>query len=194
MSQTGASADEWVPCGRAPKACWRSAWRTSIMKAGLRPADGAGRAGALVDGWSAGLPAFTPEAVEQETGVSAARIERLAREFASYGPAVAVIGGAPLAHTNGLAQALAVNALNALVGSVGAGRRVLHAAGAPRLSRRRARCATRWPRRRRRCCSLDDANPGVRGAAAWKVRDGSGRCRSSSASGRSSTRRARWPT
>ena len=30
-----------------------------------------------------------------------------------------MIGGAPLAHTNGMFQALAVNALNALVGNVG---------------------------------------------------------------------------
>src|SRR4030095_2670182 len=45
-------------------------------------------------------------------------IERIAREFASNAPAVALIGDAPLAHTNGLFQALAVNALNALVGSV----------------------------------------------------------------------------
>ena len=48
----------------------------------------------------------------------AARIERLAREFAAHRPAVAVIGGAALAHANGLDQALAVNALNALVGSI----------------------------------------------------------------------------
>ena len=41
-----------------------------------------------------------------------ATIERLAREFAANGPAVAIIGGAPLAHTNGLFHASAVNALN----------------------------------------------------------------------------------
>src|SRR6185436_10177107 len=45
-------------------------------------------------------------------------IEKLAREFAEHAPAVAIIGGAPLAHTNGTFQAVAVNALNALVGSV----------------------------------------------------------------------------
>jgi anaerobic selenocysteine-containing dehydrogenase len=39
--------------------------------------------------------------------------------MATYAPAVAVVGGAPLAQTNGLFTALAVNALNALLGSVG---------------------------------------------------------------------------
>jgi anaerobic selenocysteine-containing dehydrogenase len=56
--------------------------------------------------------------VEQITGVPVARVERLARELAGISPAVAIAGGAPLAHTNGLFTALAVNALNALLGSV----------------------------------------------------------------------------
>jgi anaerobic selenocysteine-containing dehydrogenase len=89
-----------------------------ILAARLRHATDAGRPGDLIAGWTAGLPAYTPERVEQLTGVPARRIERLAHEFADLGPAVAMIGGAPLGHTNGLFNALAVNALNALVGSV----------------------------------------------------------------------------
>ena len=46
------------------------------------------------------------------------RVRRLAREFRENEPAIALVGGAPLAQTNGLFHALAVNALNALVGSV----------------------------------------------------------------------------
>jgi anaerobic selenocysteine-containing dehydrogenase len=89
-----------------------------IMRDELATASAAGRAGAVVEGWAAGLPAFTPAEVERRTGVASARIERLAKEFAAHRPAVAVIGGAGLAHVNGLDQALAVNALNALVGSI----------------------------------------------------------------------------
>ena len=48
----------------------------------------------------------------------AAKVERLAREFAANAPAVAIIGGAPLAHTNGLFNAVAVNTLNRVAGSV----------------------------------------------------------------------------
>ena len=118
VSQTGASADEWVAIRPGMEGFLALGLAHVIIKSGLRPANAAGRAGALIEGWSGGLEAFTPEAVERETGVQAERVERLAREFASHGPAVAVVGGAPLAHTNGLVQALAANALNALVGNV----------------------------------------------------------------------------
>ena len=91
-----------------------------ILRDKLRPADAGGRAGALVDGWSRGLADHTPAAVEQTTGVKAARVERLAHELAEQRPSVAIIGGAALAQGNGLFQALAVNALNALLGSVDA--------------------------------------------------------------------------
>jgi len=89
-----------------------------IIREKMRPAAAAGRAGAAIDGWAAGLPAFTPDEVETLTGVAAPRVERLANEFAAQAPAVAIVGGAPLAHANGLFNALAVNALNALVGSI----------------------------------------------------------------------------
>jgi anaerobic selenocysteine-containing dehydrogenase len=52
------------------------------------------------------------------TGVPVARVERLARDFANIAPSLAIVGGPPLAHTNGLFTALAVNALNSLVGAV----------------------------------------------------------------------------
>ena len=61
---------------------------------------------------------FTPEQVEQITGVAAPRVERLARELADISPSVAIVGGSPLAHSNGLFTALAVNALNVLLGTV----------------------------------------------------------------------------
>lgn len=118
VSQTGASADEWVAVRPGTEGIVALGLAHVIMREGLRPAAGAGRAGTLVDGWAGGLPQFTPQEVERRTGVKTARLERLAREFAAHGPAVAVIGGAALAHANGVPQALAVNALNGLVGSV----------------------------------------------------------------------------
>lgn len=169
MSQTGASADEWLAVRPGTEGALALGLAHVILKAGLRPADAAGSAGALVDGWAAGLPAFTPEAVAKETGVAAARVERLAREFASYGPAVAVIGGAPLAHTNGLAQALAVNALNALVGSVGSegGVSFMPQAALPTAPTRTLREALTAAAPQ--VLLLDDANPVFGAPAAWKV-------------------------
>ena len=119
MSQTGANADEWVPAKPGTEGVLALGLAHVILKEKLRTASAAGRAGEFIDGWSAGLQGYAPEEVESRTGVSAARIERLAREFAEHGPAVAIVGGAPLAHTNGMFQALAVNALNALVGNLG---------------------------------------------------------------------------
>jgi anaerobic selenocysteine-containing dehydrogenase len=119
MSQTGANADEWLPANPGTEGALALGLAHVIMNEGFRNAGEAGRAGALIDGWADGLPDHAPEATEARTGVSADRIQRLAREFVSGQPGVALIGGAPLAHTNGLVNALAVNALNALVGSIG---------------------------------------------------------------------------
>jgi menaquinone reductase, molybdopterin-binding-like subunit len=118
MSQTGANADEWVPVVPGTEGVLALGLARVIIANKLRPTDGAGRAGALVEGWSGGLADYSPDAVQTITGVDARRVERLARELAETSPAVALIGGTPLAYTNGLFNALAVNALNALLGSV----------------------------------------------------------------------------
>jgi anaerobic selenocysteine-containing dehydrogenase len=100
MSLTGASADEWI---------------------GIRP----GTEGILALGLANALGAkdvgdYTPAMVEQRTGVKAARVERLAAMLKDVRPAVAVVAGAPLAQTNGLFTALAVNALNSTLGALDA--------------------------------------------------------------------------
>src|SRR5262245_8356327 len=118
MSQTGASADDWVPVKPGTEGVLALGLAHVIIANKLRP-NASSRAAAAIDGWSGGLPAYAPAEVEKITGVPAARIERLARALAEHGPAVAIVGGAPLAHTNGLFTALAVNALNELLGAVG---------------------------------------------------------------------------
>jgi anaerobic selenocysteine-containing dehydrogenase len=119
MSQTGANADEWLPARPGTEGILVLGLAQVIMASGFRRPQDAGRAGSLIEGWAEGLETYTPENVAALTGVSAERVERLGREFAENAPAVAVVAGAPLAHTNGMFHALAVNALNALVGSVG---------------------------------------------------------------------------
>ncbi len=118
MSQTGANADEWVPARTGSEGVLALGLAHVIMESGLASAEDAGGAGRLIKGWAEGLPAYTPEEVTRLTGVDPERIRRLAREFGRNGPGVALIGGPALAQTNGLFHALAVNALNALVGSV----------------------------------------------------------------------------
>jgi anaerobic selenocysteine-containing dehydrogenase len=118
MSQSGANADQWIPVRPGTEGVLALGLANVIMSGKLRPAGAAGRAGALIAGWSSGLSDYAPEQVEKVTGVAASRVERLARELAEISPSVVIIGGAPLAHTNGLFNALAVNALNGLLGSV----------------------------------------------------------------------------
>jgi anaerobic selenocysteine-containing dehydrogenase len=118
MTLTGANADEWVPVKPGTEGVLALGLAQVILANTLRPA-APGRAAAAVDGWSGGLADYAPARVEQITGVAATRVERLARELAEVSPAVAIVGGAPLAHTNGLFHALAVNALNELLGAVG---------------------------------------------------------------------------
>ena len=115
MSQTGANTDEWIPCRPGMEGVLALGIAHVILSEKLAPQGAGSRAGSLIAGWSAGLPDFTPEAVEKQTGVSAAVIKRLAHELTQSGSAAAIIGGAPLAHTNGLFNALAVNALESLV-------------------------------------------------------------------------------
>jgi anaerobic selenocysteine-containing dehydrogenase len=169
MSQTGANADEWVPTRPGTEGVLALGLAHVLIAERWRPAAAAGRAGAMIEGWGAGLPAYTPDQVAAKTGVAAARIQRLAREMADDRPAVAVIGGAPLAHTNGLFQALAINALNALLGSVDQPGGVSFT---PRLVRatpsRTLQTALRDPLQ---LLLMDDTNPVFASPSAWNVRD-----------------------
>ena len=117
MSLTGAAADEWVPIRPGTDGVLALGVAHLLMAAELYPATGAGRAGALIEGWSDGLASYAPPEVERITGVAADRVERLAGQFGETRPALAMVGGPPLAHSNGLFTGLAVNALNALVGA-----------------------------------------------------------------------------
>ena len=145
-----------------------------ILREKLRPG-GASRATAHIDGWAAGLPAYAPEQVSTVTGVPVGTIERLAREFAERGPAVAIVGGVPLAHTNGLFTALAVNALNQLAGAVGQPGGVLFT---PQIARPAAGARTTLAQfasgQAPQLLLLDDVNPVFTAPAAMKVREAIG--------------------
>jgi anaerobic selenocysteine-containing dehydrogenase len=119
MSLTGANADEWIPVNAGTEGVLALGLAHVIVRENLRRAEEAGRAGALIAGWLEGLLNYTPEDAEKKTGVPANTVSRIALEMASHLPAVALVGGAPLAQTNGFFSALAVNALNALLGNVG---------------------------------------------------------------------------
>jgi anaerobic selenocysteine-containing dehydrogenase len=183
MSQTGANADEWVPVRPGTEGVLALGLAHVLMSSKLRSGESGGRAGALIDGWSSGLAEYAPAEVSKRTGVAAARIERLAREMAEQRPAVAIIGGAPLAQSNGLFAALAVNALNALLGSVGEPGGVSFMPQLPSaVTDARLRGADRRPfrtvaadiladRSPVQLLLVDGANPVFTAPPAWRVRD-----------------------
>ena len=116
MSQTGANADDWVPCNPGTEGVLALGIAQVILHDKLVSRDTKTRAGALIDGWAGGLADYTPDKVSMRTGVPAETITRLAHSLTQRGWATAaIVGGAPLAHTNGVFTALAVNALESLV-------------------------------------------------------------------------------
>jgi anaerobic selenocysteine-containing dehydrogenase len=150
LSQTAANADEFVACKPGTE---------GLLALAIA---------ALVDKTSADAAEYAPAAVAEKTGVAAATIERLAREFAANKPAVAIIGGAPLAHTNGMFHAQAVNTLN----------RVANAANQPGgffYTPQGEVVATRPLKEildaAPKVLFLDGVNPVFGSPAAWKVAD-----------------------
>lgn len=86
----------------------------------------------LVKWWNVELRIRTPEAVEAETGVPAAQIRRVAREIGKAAPKVAVWMGPGVAMSpRGTYAAMAVYALNGLVGSIDAEGGVWQASSVP---------------------------------------------------------------
>lgn len=160
MTQTGANADQWVAVAPGTEGVLALGLAHVILSEKLRPSGAAGRAGALIEGWSTGLGDYAPDRVEKVTGVPARRLERLAHEFIERRPALAIIAGPPLAQTNGLFSAVAVNALNALAGSVGEPGGLFFT---PQLSRESPVASRRPPNasRQRVAASIDKLAAGI---------------------------------
>jgi len=156
LSQTAANADEFIAIRPGTE---------GVLALGLARAV-AERRGSKPD---ADAAAFTAEEVAKRTGLAAATIQRLAREFADNGPGVAIIGGAPLAHTNGLFNAVAVNTLNRVAGTVnqpGGLSFVPQGAAVPTRAFNEL-LQGNGPK----VLCIDDVNPVHGSPAAWKVAD-----------------------
>jgi anaerobic selenocysteine-containing dehydrogenase len=158
LSQTGANADEWVPVRPGTDGVVALGLAHAITASGARQRD------------ASALASYTPDYVEQRTGVRASVLTRIARELAEHGPAVAIIGGAPLAHTNGLSQALAVNTLNTVLGSVSQPGGIGFTPQTPIAnSARRPFAELLAGDRTPELLLIDDVNPVYASPAAWRV-------------------------
>ena len=103
-SLTGLNADEFHAIKPGSEAV------LALAIAGL--VGGAGAAGGS-------LAAHTPESAAAETGLTAAVITRIAREFAAAQPSLAVAGGVGSQHRGAVEACAAVNILNSVAGNVG---------------------------------------------------------------------------
>jgi molybdopterin-containing oxidoreductase family iron-sulfur binding subunit len=109
MSLTGSNADEWVAILPGTEAIAALAMAAEIVSAGLAKGGSGG-----VD-----LTKYAADTVAAQVGVSADVLKRLAREFASNGPALAVAGGIASQGVKGTEAVVAANVLTSVAGGVG---------------------------------------------------------------------------
>jgi anaerobic selenocysteine-containing dehydrogenase/Fe-S-cluster-containing dehydrogenase component len=111
-SLTGLNADEWHASRPGGDTAIALAMANVILteRTGA-PADANSLRGAL--------GRFTPEMASEESGVSAEIIRRIAREFVSATPSLAVAGGVADQHRGAAELCAAVNLLNYVAGNVG---------------------------------------------------------------------------
>jgi len=149
LTQTAANADEFVACKPGTEGLLAMAMAAIVNKA-------------------ADAGDYAPAMVAEKTGVPVEKIERLAREFAAHGPAVALVGGAPLAHTNAAFHAYAVNTLNR------AGNALNQPGGlsfVPQGSQAATRPLKEILDAAPKVLLIDDVNPVFASPASWKVAD-----------------------
>ena len=118
-SQTAANSDEWIPIQPGTDAALAMAIAHVILSEELYDTT-------FVKQWTEGfepykklvLSQYSPKAVSSLTGIPSETIERLAREFATTKPALAIRGKAAINWPNGSYTSYAIFCLNALVGSI----------------------------------------------------------------------------
>jgi anaerobic selenocysteine-containing dehydrogenase len=130
FSITAAKADEWIPIRPGTDGALALGLAHTIISEGLYDVEFIQNHTFGFDEWtdtdgtnhegfrSLVLRDYHPTQVEAITGIPADTIVRVAREFASSQPGIATGGRGASMHSNGLYNWMAIQALNALVGSI----------------------------------------------------------------------------
>ena len=113
LSQTAACADEWLPIKPGTEGLLALAMAHVIVNEKLYDAEFVGQSTGGFAEWSASLGDYAPEKIAPQIDVPAASIQRVAREFATRRPSVAI------GDSRDVASLTAIYALNALVGAFG---------------------------------------------------------------------------
>jgi len=128
FSITAAKADEWIPIEPGTEGALALSMARLIIEEGLYDKDFIANHTFGFEDWTDEegrehigfktlvLRSYSPETVSAVTGIPVGTIKRVAREFATTRPAVAL--GDASWQTNGLFTQMAIHALNALVGSI----------------------------------------------------------------------------
>ena len=119
LSMTAAKADEWLPARPGSEAAVALALCHSLVASGLYDEKFVRDRSRDFDQFQSRLSRFSPEEVAKVAGVEARTLERIARELARQRPAVALATDTGLSGATGVATAVAVSHLNALLGSYG---------------------------------------------------------------------------
>lgn len=132
LSNTAAKADEWVAITPGSEGALALGMAHVIIKEGLYDnlfitkntfgfEDWHDQSGVKHTGFkNMILKEYSPEQVSPLTGVTSDTITRVAREFAGHRPALALCSNNTYFYSNGVYNAMACYALNALVGSINA--------------------------------------------------------------------------
>lgn len=130
FSVTAAKADEWVPIQPATYGALALGLAHVLIRDGLYDAGFVREHTFGFDAWrdkegrthrgfrDLVLNDYPLDKVSRTTGVTVETIERLAREMSTHRPAIALADGVAAAATNSLGSAMAIHALNALLGSI----------------------------------------------------------------------------
>jgi anaerobic selenocysteine-containing dehydrogenase/Fe-S-cluster-containing dehydrogenase component len=112
MDLTGMNADSWVRVEPGSEAVLALAMANIVLtERNQAPADANGLRGMLRP--------YTAERAAQVAGLTADQVSRMAREFASHEPSLAVAGGIGSQHREALELCAAVHLLNYVAGNVG---------------------------------------------------------------------------
>ena len=123
LSQTAACADQWLPIKPGTEGLLALAIAHVIVSEKLYDADFVGQNTAGFAEWSASLGEYAPEKIAPQIDIPAPVIQRVAREFATRRPSVAV------GDSRDVSSLTAIYALNALVGAYGRPGGILFDAG-----------------------------------------------------------------
>src|SRR4030042_611634 len=119
ISQTAGKSDEWFPIVPGTDGMVALAMAYVMASEGLWDRE-------FIERWTNTSPArllrhlsaYTPKKAEAVSGVRASDIKRIAMEFATAKPSVAIGGGGALKHINGTSNQKSILLLNAMVGSL----------------------------------------------------------------------------